>query len=374
MAADRPRRLGDVPLQLPRRGAQRPRGTAPASAAILADDEVAPPVARRARPGRARAGRRGGDDRPQPRRGAEREDVRGVGDRRRAARSRPACSRAATRRSSCSNEPVGTGAIVAVTLEPEGGSDQPTTDVLFGTSADVSEPREPLRVLPGRQGSRRPRARTAFRRGAAGAHRHAGRRSRARRALRPLREGRVRPGVSRSPELVARRGRGAGGVPHGVADGRHVHPRARQTEHLAPHASSIDARSTSCGASSGGAQPEIGRNEPRLRTSPAAEEEVTLRDRRRAVQAALRQLPPRPAGGDRARVLRRAHAVGARPAARRAPRHRQEPDVRRGAAQARRYAPGSRASSPSLSCRPRSSPACRRRSSRSSSCRPARCG
>ena len=32
------------------------------------------------------------------------------------------------------DEPVGTGAIVAVTLEPEGGSEQPTTDVLFGTS------------------------------------------------------------------------------------------------------------------------------------------------------------------------------------------------------------------------------------------------
>jgi anti-sigma-K factor RskA len=32
------------------------------------------------------------------------------------------------------DEPVGTGAIVAVTLEPEGGSEQPTSDVLFGTS------------------------------------------------------------------------------------------------------------------------------------------------------------------------------------------------------------------------------------------------
>jgi anti-sigma-K factor RskA len=31
-------------------------------------------------------------------------------------------------------QPVGTGAMVAVTLEPEGGSDQPTTDVLFVTS------------------------------------------------------------------------------------------------------------------------------------------------------------------------------------------------------------------------------------------------
>jgi anti-sigma-K factor RskA len=31
-------------------------------------------------------------------------------------------------------EPVDSGAIVAVTLEPEGGSDQPTSDVLFGTS------------------------------------------------------------------------------------------------------------------------------------------------------------------------------------------------------------------------------------------------
>ena len=31
-------------------------------------------------------------------------------------------------------EPVDAGAIVAVTLEPEGGSDQPTSDVLFGTS------------------------------------------------------------------------------------------------------------------------------------------------------------------------------------------------------------------------------------------------
>ena len=32
------------------------------------------------------------------------------------------------------DEAVDTGEIVAVTLEPEGGSDQPTTDVLFGTS------------------------------------------------------------------------------------------------------------------------------------------------------------------------------------------------------------------------------------------------
>ena len=32
------------------------------------------------------------------------------------------------------DEPLGTGAIVAVTLEPEGGSEQPTTDILFGTS------------------------------------------------------------------------------------------------------------------------------------------------------------------------------------------------------------------------------------------------
>jgi anti-sigma-K factor RskA len=32
------------------------------------------------------------------------------------------------------DEPVGPDAIVAVTLEPEGGSEQPTSDVLFGTS------------------------------------------------------------------------------------------------------------------------------------------------------------------------------------------------------------------------------------------------
>lgn len=32
------------------------------------------------------------------------------------------------------DEPLGTGAIVAVTLEPDGGSEQPTSDVLFGTS------------------------------------------------------------------------------------------------------------------------------------------------------------------------------------------------------------------------------------------------
>ena len=30
--------------------------------------------------------------------------------------------------------PLDTGAIVAVTLEPEGGSEQPTSDVLFGTT------------------------------------------------------------------------------------------------------------------------------------------------------------------------------------------------------------------------------------------------
>ena len=32
-------------------------------------------------------------------------------------------------------EPVGEGAMVAVTLEPEGGSEQPTGDILFGSGA-----------------------------------------------------------------------------------------------------------------------------------------------------------------------------------------------------------------------------------------------
>ena len=83
--------------------------------------------------------------------------------------------------------------------------------------------------------------------------------------------------------------------------------------------------------------------------TPAAEDEATLRDRRRAVQAALDAAAGRPARGARARLLRRPDADRARGAARRAARHDQEPDVRRAYAGSETCS-GKQASSPSSSC------------------------
>ena len=87
------------------------------------------------------------------------------------------------------------------------------------------------------------------------------------------------------------------------------------------------APSTSCAASSAA----VCRQLPRSRRRPRRrrEDEATLRDRRRAVQAALTQLPADQREALELALLRRPDADGARRAARRAARHHQEPDVRR---------------------------------------------
>ena len=77
---------------------------------------------------------------------------------------------------------------------------------------------------------------------------------------------------------------------------------------------------------------------------PSAADSAWLRLERERVQAALAQLPDAAAGGDRARLLRRLHAVRARGAAGRAARHHKEQDVRRprAAARAARHTHGRR--------------------------------
>ncbi len=70
-------------------------------------------------------------------------------------------------------------------------------------------------------------------------------------------------------------------------------------------------------------------------TTSSAEDSAWLGFERERVQTALRQLPGRPARGDRARLLRRLLAVRARGEARGAARYDQEQDVRRARAPAR---------------------------------------
>ena len=132
-------------------------------------------------------------------------------------------------------EPVAEGTMVAVTLEPDGGSEQPTGTSSSEAGSLMGGKRDRLTVIPGgKEPTARPRV--ALRRGAPGHHRHPRRRARAGRALRPLRQDRVRPRLPRAAGLLARRGRGPGGVHHRLADGGHVHPRARQAPHVAAHA------------------------------------------------------------------------------------------------------------------------------------------
>ena len=68
---------------------------------------------------------------------------------------------------------------------------------------------------------------------------------------------------------------------------------------------------------------------------PSAADSAWLHLERERVQAALGAASRRPAGGDRARLLRRLHAIGACRAAGRAARHHKEQDVRRPLAAAR---------------------------------------
>ena len=99
--------------------------------------------------------------------------------------------------------------------------------------------------------------------------------------------------------------------------------------------SSTGAPSTSCAARSDGAPSRSRPSGVEAGSRRTAEDSALLRLERERVQAALRQAPGRAARGDRARVLRRLHAVGAGRAARPADRHHQEPDVRRARAAAR---------------------------------------
>ena len=131
-------------------------------------------------------------------------------------------------------------------------------------------------------------------------------------------------------------GRRAGSLHHRVADSGHLHPRTGQAAHVAAHAGAP-------------AKPDLVRREQRRRmpagaeepapATPAAEDEATLRDRRRVVQAALTQLP-----ADQRQALELAYYGGLTQtelaAARRPARHCQEPNVR-GLAPARRPAPRS---------------------------------
>ena len=123
-------------------------------------------------------------------------------------------------------------------------------------------------------------------------------------------------------------------------------------------------RSSACGARAGSFMPErakartwiltlvhrravdLVRREQRRRTEPLeescrrprpsrADDEAWLRLERERVQAALAAAARPAARGDRARLLRRVHAVGAGRAARPAAGHDQEPDVRRARAPAR---------------------------------------
>src|SRR5581483_8331611 len=181
---------------------------------------------------------------------------------------------------------------------------------------------------------REPGARPPFRRGARrarGALRTAG----ARRALRPLRQAGLRPRATDPARRRARRGCRAGGVPDAVAHRRPVRPRAREGEHLDPHARAPARRRP---RPPRGAQAH--RRARARRDGPGPGRAPGRRGRVAASAARTRAGGPAPAarpaaGGDRARLLRWLHAVGAGRPARPAARHDQEPDVPRAVAPAR---------------------------------------
>src|SRR5581483_11917789 len=176
-----------------------------------------------------------------------------------------------------------------------------------------------------------PAARAPVGRGARAARRALGA-VRARRAVRPLRPHRVRACAARPPRRAACRGCGAGGFPRALADRCAVRPRAREGEHVDPHArpSPRGRHGSPRAAPPGGLSRACARGRRRRRrrarmAPPAA----------RARAARIAPAARHAARGARACVLRRLQPVGARGEARPAPRYDQEQDVRRPRAHAR---------------------------------------
>ena len=184
-------------------------------------------------------------------------------------------------------EPVAEGTMVAVTLEPDGGSSSRR-----GTSSsEAGQPdgrqARPADRDPGREGTDRvPSSRSPTRRSWPSSPPPT---ASSRWPSSTTATGRSRTasptaccGTPRSPRTRSRRRSSPSG------GRRHVHPRARQAPHVAAHARAPARRRPR--AREQRRRMPAAAEEPAPAT-PAAEDEAALRDRRRAVQAALTQLP-----------------------------------------------------------------------------------
>ena len=125
-------------------------------------------------------------------------------------------------------------------------------------------------------------------RGAAGARR-ARRRERSGRAVRPLRRSRLRPRLPGPARPGARPGRRPGGVPRRLAHGRLVRPRPRQGLDVAADARPPARRRRRPPRGAAPGRPTRCRS--RSQPVEAIDESAEVREQRRAVQAALAQLP-----------------------------------------------------------------------------------
>ena len=184
-------------------------------------------------------------------------------------------------------EPVAEGTMVAITLEPDGEIEQPT--------------RHPLRKRGSLMGGK---ARPADRDPRRGRNRLRALESLSDEALLAIiatpdgelalaelydRYGKIAYGLAyrvlRDSSLAED---AVQGVHHRLADGEHVHPRARRQ---APHVAARSyRRAVDLVREQRRRMPATAAEEPPPAT-PAAENEAALRDRRRAVQAALTRLP-----------------------------------------------------------------------------------
>src|SRR2546423_9089191 len=204
-----------------------------------------------------------------------------------------------------------------------------------GTTGSTSVARR-TKIVPTTNDRRDPRACASLRRGtrpARGALAAGG----ARGALRPLRPSRLWPGAAYPARRSARRRRRTGGIPLGLAHGVSLRSRAREGEHMDSH-----ARPPAC------SRPRAPRGAPARRHARARAGSDGRRGRRAGLASPSTRARPeraptaaRPAArSDRARVLRRLHAVRAGGEARSAPRYDQESDVHgsRAAARAARRA------------------------------------
>src|SRR5919201_3840686 len=170
------------------------------------------------------------------------------------------------------------------------------------------------------------RLRTPVRRGGRRVDR-AVRRAGARGAVRPVRSCCLRARASHPPRRSARRGRGAGRVPHGVAPRGHVHARTCESVDLV-----ADARPPACGRPCAPrrtppSRADRGCGRGSCRQHGGGRRVAALRARARADGAATASRPA--ARGARARVLRRLHAVRARGETGTAHRYEQVEDVQR---------------------------------------------